>query len=278
MLNVLTSHGWSLSALGAAYLFVLANALGTALCYAAIRRYLIISPNRASGHYGLYVVVVLLSLLIATILDNTLVPVRSSALQYAAVPQIVLLMIAHALIYRRQEPRLIALGAASNAGAIATLLLASCVTDQVRDAHWVSGAALAALLAFLWTKSVSTQRAFVNAKSIYLNSKEGSDSPPDERPWLGPAHWAGLVFASLALATVNAMLQGARPSDVPAVAVLLGSAELIAATALIAAVPALSYWLARKHWMPELTRFVWLVWLVVGFSFSYGNYLHSFGH
>jgi hypothetical protein len=25
--------------------------------------------------------------------------------------------------------------------------------------------------------------------------------------------------------------------------------------------------------MPELTRFVWLVWMVVGFAFTYGNIL-----
>ena len=37
--------------------------------------------------------------------------------------------------------------------------------------------------------------------------------------------------------------------------------------------PAVSYWLSRKAWMPELTRFVWLVWIVVGFVFTYGNYL-----
>lgn len=273
MLNASISDGWSLPALGAAYLFFLANALGTAIYYGLIRRHLIISPNREAGHYGLYVAVVLLSLLIATALDNTLVATRSSTLQYAAVPQIALLLIVHVLIYQRQAPRLIALGAASIAGAISTMLLASLVTDQVRGVHWISGAILAVLLAFLWSQSISTQRAFVSAKSIYLDSKENSDRAADENSRLGPAHWAGLVFASLMLAAVNAMLQGARPADVPALAVLLGSAQLIAATALIAAVPAVSYRLARKHWMPELTRFVWLVWLVVGFSFSYGNYL-----
>jgi hypothetical protein len=46
-------------------------------------------------------------------------------------------------------------------------------------------------------------------------------------------------------------------------------------TTAVCAVPAGSYWLARKAWMPELTRFVWLVWIVVGFAFTYGNYLSS---
>jgi hypothetical protein len=40
-------------------------------------------------------------------------------------------------------------------------------------------------------------------------------------------------------------------------------------------VPAASYWLARKAWMPELTRFVWLAWIIVGFALTYGNYLSS---
>jgi hypothetical protein len=40
-------------------------------------------------------------------------------------------------------------------------------------------------------------------------------------------------------------------------------------------VPAVSYWIARKAWMPELTRFVWLAWIVVGFSLTYGNYLSN---
>jgi hypothetical protein len=27
--------------------------------------------------------------------------------------------------------------------------------------------------------------------------------------------------------------------------------------------------------MPELTRFAWLVWLVVGFAYTYGNFLNG---
>jgi len=48
----------------------------------------------------------------------------------------------------------------------------------------------------------------------------------------------------------------------------------IVVTALVCAVPAVGYWLTRKAWMPELTRFAWLAWIVVGFAFTYGNYLN----
>ena len=50
---------------------------------------------------------------------------------------------------------------------------------------------------------------------------------------------------------------------------------MLCITGLVCAIPATTYWLAHKHWMPELTRFVWLVWIVVGFAFTYGNFLTS---
>jgi hypothetical protein len=53
------------------------------------------------------------------------------------------------------------------------------------------------------------------------------------------------------------------------------SGVLLAGTALVCVVPAATYWLTRKTWMPELTRFVWLAWIVVGFALTYGNYLSS---
>ena len=276
MQDFLISHGLGLAAFGAAYLFLLANAAGTAICYGLVRRYLIISPNRAAGHYGLYVSVVLVSLLIATMLDNMVLTSHAPTLQFAAFPQIVLLLIVHVLIYRRQEPRLIALGASSIASAILIVLPTSLLTDDIDIAHWITAAILACLLAFLWIKSISTQHGFASAKSIYIDSKEGvATAAAAQRPWLGLTHWVGLVCASLALATVNALLVGDRLADLPALTVLLGSAELLGATLLVVAVPAATYWFARKDWMPELTRFVWLVWLVVGFSFSYTNYLQS---
>jgi hypothetical protein len=50
---------------------------------------------------------------------------------------------------------------------------------------------------------------------------------------------------------------------------------MLGVTALVCAVPAGGYWAARKAWMPELTRFVWLAWTAVGFTLTYGNYLNS---
>ena len=57
--------------------------------------------------------------------------------------------------------------------------------------------------------------------------------------------------------------------------VLVVTGSRSTAEAAVSAVPAASYWLARKTWMPELTRFAWLVWIVVGFAFTYGNYLNT---
>jgi hypothetical protein len=131
-----------------------------------------------------------------------------------------------------------------------------------------------ALLSFLWLKCVTTKRGFMNARSIYVASKESVDAQaPPQKPWLGLKQWVALVAASVLLAVVNALLRGAGLEQIPAVDVATQSALLLAVTALICGVPALSYWLARKTWMPELTRFAWLVWLVVSFAFTYGNYL-----
>ena len=86
-------------------------------------------------------------------------------------------------------------------------------------------------------------------------------------------HCAALVAASVALAIANALLRGRGLEDIPAVDVAVESGLLMLATAFLCAVPAMSYWIARKAWMPELTRFAWLAWIVVGFAFTYGNYL-----
>jgi hypothetical protein len=128
----------------------------------------------------------------------------------------------------------------------------------------------------LWWKAVSTQRAFVNASSIYLASKEtlGSAIGP-QKPWLGLPQWVGLVAASLGLGVANSLLQGGKLEELPAVEVAAESGTLLIVTVLICAVPAGAYWLTRKAWMPELTRFVWLAWMLVGFALTYGNYLSS---
>jgi hypothetical protein len=271
----LASRGLDLPSLGGAYLFLLASLTGTALCYYLARRYTVISPNQAARHYGLHVAVVMIALLVATVLENELVPGRAT-LSYSAVPQILLLLIVHVWIHFRQDTRLIALGAASVAGSALAMLVFWALTSAVHYPHWVALAVLAALLAVLSFKSVSTQRGFMTAKSIYVDSKEHpAQAAVAGKPWLGLAQWVGLICASLLLAALNAVLRGGRPAEVPATEVMMGSAELIAVTAIVAAVPTASYWLARRHWMPELTRFVWLVWLVVGFAFSYGNFLKS---
>ena len=129
---------------------------------------------------------------------------------------------------------------------------------------------------FLWVKAVSTQRGFVKASSIYLRSKEtpGAVAAP-QKPWLGLPQWVALLAASGALGVANSLLRGRALEEIPVFEVAAGSGLLLGVTALVCAVPAATYWLTRKTWMPELTRFVWLAWIVVGFALTYGNYLSS---
>jgi hypothetical protein len=274
----LRDRGVDLAALGAAYLAALAN-LGAAMAaFAASRSYLVISPNRSAKDYGIYVSVVLAALAIATVLENELMPRGSIVLQYVALPHLAVLLVIHLWVAQRQEPWLIALAGSSVAGAILVIGAAAAVGAEVRLAHWLAVGLLSGLLVFLWLRSVSTKRGFVKANTIYLASKETLDAvAAPQKPWLGLTQWVALAIASVALAIINALLRGSAIAQIPAVQVLAESALVIAITALVCAVPATSYWLVRKAWMPELTRFVWLVWLVVGFAFTYGNYLNSFG-
>jgi hypothetical protein len=87
--------------------------------------------------------------------------------------------------------------------------------------------------------------------------------------------WVALISASLGLGVANSLLRGRAIEEMPALEVAAESAFLLAVTLLVCAVPAATYWLTRKAWMPELTRFVWLAWIVVGFALTYGNYLSS---
>ena len=129
---------------------------------------------------------------------------------------------------------------------------------------------------FLWRKAISTQRGFVKASSIYIGSKEAPGAPAaPQKPWLGWPQWAALCAASLALGIANSLLRGRGLEEIPAVEVAAESGLLLVVTALVCAVPAISYWVTRKAWMPDLTRFVWLAWIVVGFALTYGNYLSS---
>jgi uncharacterized membrane protein len=269
-------RGVDLATLGAAYLILIATAVLTVLAFYTARSQLVISPNRGSRDYGIYVSWALATLLIAIFLENESLPPGRNTLHYAFVPQIVALMSLHVWISYRLEPWLVTLGASAAAATIAVGALLGVTTGLVGPAYWVALSLLGVLLAFLWWKAISTQRAFVNASSIYLQSKEtlGTASAP-QKPWLGLPQWVGLIAASVGLGAANALLQGRAIEDLPAVEVAAQSGLLMAVTALVCAVPAGAYWFTRKTWMPELTRFVWLAWIVVGFALTYGNYLSS---
>ena len=78
-----------------------------------------------------------------------------------------------------------------------------------------------------------------------------------------------------ALGVANSLLRGRGLEEIPAFEVARSPGSAGRITALVCAVPAVGYWLTRKAWMPELTRLVWLAWIVVGFALTYGNYLSS---
>jgi hypothetical protein len=271
----LASRGITLASLGGAYLVLLANLIAAIGCFIVARSSLVISPNKTAKYYGVYVVVVLATLGIATALENEIVR-GGAVLPYTVVPQIVLIAMIHLCIYYDQQPWLVALGASANAGAIIGAVIAVGLGAQVQIAHWTTLAVLAGLLAYLAKGAISTRAAFVAAKSIYATSKEGGDGRvAPQKPWLGLPQWIALVVASVLLAFVNALLRGDDISHLPAIKVASESTLMLTVTFVVGAVPAAFYWLAHKNWMPELTRFVWLVWIVVGFAFTYGNILTS---
>jgi hypothetical protein len=271
----LASRGITLASLGGAYLLLLGNLVAGTGCFIVARSSLVISPNKTAKHYGVYVVVVLATLGIATALENEILR-GGAVLPYTAVPQILLIAMIHLCIYYDQQPWLIALGASASAGAIVAAVIAAGLGVQVQIAHWVTLGVLAGLLAYLAKGAISTRGAFMASKSIYATSKEGGDGRvAPQRPWLGLPQWIALVVASVLLALVNAFLRGDDISNLPAVKVASESTLMLGVTFVVGAVPAALYWLAHKNWMPELTRFVWLVWLVVGFAFTYGNILTS---
>jgi hypothetical protein len=272
----LAARGIDLATLGAAYLVLIATAGLTVAAFYAARSQLVVSPNRGSRDYGIYVSLTLAALLIATVLENETLPSGSAMLHYVLVPQLLALMGLHLSIWYSQEPWLVTLGAAATAATVAVGAVLGVVSERLGPAYWMALLVLGALLGFLWWKAISTQRAFVNATSIYMISKEtsGPGAAP-QKPWLGLAQWVALIAASLALGVANSLLRGSALEEMPALDVAAESMLLLAVTALVCAVPAGSYWLARKAWMPELTRFVWLAWIIVAFALTYGNYLSS---
>ncbi len=271
---LLVSRGIDLAALGIAYLVFLATGLLTAGGFVAARRYLVVSPNRWTRDYGIYACWLLTTLLIAIVLENELLPRGVATTHYVAIPQLLVLLGLHAWIWKRQEPSLVALGAAA---AAATIVLTAGLVLGTRlrgAAYGMTAVMLAMLLVLLWRQAVSTKRAFVRASSIYVGSKETLDeTAAPQKPWLGLPQWVALIVASIALAIGNSLLRGAALEQIPAAEVATVSLLQMLTTAGVSAVPAAGYWLLRKTWMPELTRFVWLAWMVVGFAFTYGNYL-----
>ena len=273
---ILTDRGIDLAALGGAYLLFLGNLVLAMAFFVASRSWFVISPNLPAKHYGMYVAMVLAAMLVATALENEIVPRHSATLSYVHVPHLVVLLMIHLWLHNKPEPWLIALGGSAIAAAVGTVGVAALLGSEVRTAQWSSAALLAALLGFLAFYSISTKRGFVNAHSIYTSSKErGEERVAQQVPWLGLPQWVALVVASVLLATANALLSGSGLVDIPAIAVARESMLMIAVTALVCAVPATAYWLAHRRWMPELTRFAWLVWIVVGFAFIYRNFLTS---
>jgi hypothetical protein len=270
----LAMRGVGLPELGSAYLVFLGTLMASVILFLCSRSWLVVTPNRAAKHYGLYVATILVSVIVATILENELVPRSSVTLQYVMLPQLFVLTLIHLWIYYVQEPRLIAVGASANLGSCAMIGLVALLSDQSHVSYWLMAGLLTGLVAYLAYSSISTKRGFLTAQSIYASSKEHKDRRlAPQRPWLGLPQWVALACASIVLAAVNAALRGYGIADIPAITVLGESTLLLAITMLICALPAVTYWFAHKHWMPELTRFVWLVWLVVGFAFTYGNFL-----
>jgi hypothetical protein len=269
-------RGVELKTLGAAYLVMIATVALTAAGFYAARSLLVISPNRGSRDYGIYTCLLLAALLIATVLENETLPAGSATLHYVFVPQLMALLALHVAIWNAQEPWLVALGAAAAAATIGVGVVVGSATALAGPAYWIALLVLGALLAFLWWKAISTQRGFVKARSIYLSSKEShAAAAAPQKPWLGLAQWVALIGASLGLGVANSLLRGRGLEEVPLLEVAAASGLVLAATALVCAIPAVGYWVTRKAWMPELTRFVWLAWIVVGFALTYGNYLTS---
>jgi hypothetical protein len=274
---LLVSRGVDLAALGVAYLAFLASGLLAAGGFVAARQYLVISPNRWTRDYGIHASWLLATLLIAIVLENELMKAGAATTHYVAVPQLLVLLGLHTWIWNRRDPWLVALGAAAAAATVVVMAVMELVGILHGLAYGLTGLMLTALLALLWRQAVSTKRGFVTASSIYIGSKETLDAATaPQTPWLGLAQWAALIAASVVLAVCNALLRGTALEEIPATEVATGSLLQMSVTAGVSAVPAVAYWVTRKSWMPELTRFVWLAWMVVGFAFTYGNYLSRF--
>ena len=138
---------------------------------------LVISPNRGSRDYGIYVSLTLATLLIAIVLENESLPAGTATLHYVVVPQLaaaarpapVDLAPAGAVARRARRRR-------SRRRRSSSARCSGSATSLLGSAYWITLLVLAALLVFLWRKAVSTQRAFMKASSIYIGSKETLDA------------------------------------------------------------------------------------------------------
>jgi len=272
---MLQDRGIDLVALGAAYIVMLSTLLLTALAFAAARHFIVISPNRWTRDFGVYASLVLGALLIAIVLENESLPLGSATLHYVAVPQLLLLLAVHLSIWYRQEPWLVALGASATAATVVVGAAMGVVTDVFRPAYWVTVLLLTVLLVCLWRKAVMTKHAFMTRRPSYVSGKASLDAvTTEQKPWRGLVPWVTLVAASVVLAVGNSLLRGKGLGEIASAEVAGESALLLVVTALVCAVPAVSYWIAHRAWMPELARFVWLAWILVGFTFTYSSYLN----
>src|SRR5687768_9619886 len=150
---LLVERGISLAALGAAYLVLIATAGLTMAAFYAARSQLVVSPNRGSRDYGIYVSLALAALLIATVLENETLPAGSATLHYVLVPQLLALMGLHLSIWYSQEPWLVTLGAAATAATVAVGAVLGFASVMIGPAYAMTLLVLGALLSFLWWKA-----------------------------------------------------------------------------------------------------------------------------
>ena len=175
LINTLAERGISPEALGIAYMFLVANAAFAGALFMVCRSELLISPNRASRSYALFMALLMGALLVAGALENELLP-PATTLPYAIFPHILLLLIIHLWVYYRHEPWLIALGISSTAGLVLPVVALGFIGLGVRPAHWVIVGVATALLITVWMRACTTKRAFLkSSEPIRAPAPEGHE-------------------------------------------------------------------------------------------------------
>ena len=267
----------SWAGLGVAYIFFLANLVIGGGLFVASRWKLVVSTGRGTRNYAMFVTVLTLVLMLATVLENELLQPGIEALPYEAVPNILLVFLLHLWALRFLEPWLVESGMAALTGAVIVGGVFGIVgLGTPRPAHWVIALVSCGVLIYLWIKSISTAKSFLTADSIYVNTKELQErADRDQKPWLGLPQWVALIGCSIALAVINQLLSGTDLELILATSVLFKTALLLLTTLSVSALPAAGYWYLKRQWMPELTQFVWIAWLITGFAMTYSNYLIS---